>query len=464
MVEPSSRTLRASGEVPRVRRRRVRSAWLAVGVTGCLGLPVAAWGQGTGVLNTSSVTPDTFSTLVTPVLSPDYTRGHNVGVMEEGHPDYTAPGVPIGSFSLFPQLTVGAVADSNVFAADRDTKADVIGVVKPGFNLQSVWSRHLLQFQAYGDFRRYASQSLLNRGIWSANPLTELNFGKRFVLHIEGQAGRFYENPYSSDLGPQAQVLSNYLRTGGIIKGVYTGGRVRFTAAYDHSAYTFNTLRFEDGTTTDQAYRNREIDRFSGQAELAISPSLAVYVGTAADQTRYQVARDAADPRLSSTGQYVIAGVSFDLAGVMRGSIGAGYTHRSYIETAYRDVGAMSGQMRLDFFPYRTTTISVVGQRIIQDSGLSSTPYNDTRVSAQVDQSLRENLIVSLSAALASQSYIGTAGSRANRQYQTTVRYQASRWLGFQVEAAYRSARPSTAALGTSYNEVAMGLSATVRR
>lgn len=446
------------------RDRRARAMGAVFGMGGCLLSPVAAWAQGASIVNPYILSPDTFSTLVFPVVSPDYSRGHNVAVMEEGHPDYDAPGAAIGSFVFRPKATLGVEADNNVYATDTDRKSDLSTAFKPGATIASDWSRHLLELRVNGDFRRYLTQSLRNRNSWSVDPLTELNFGSRVVLHVEGQVGRYYESPYSSDLGPQAQVLSNFLRSAAIVKATYTGGRSRFTLAFDHTGYAFSTIHYANGADGDQTYRNRTIDRVSGQAEFGISPSLSLYVATAADKTHYEVAQSVTQPALSSTGQNIIAGASFDLTGVMRGNIGVGYTHRDYRDTGYNSVGAFSVQSRLDFFPFQLTTVSALGQRLIQDSGLGSSAYIDTRVTGEIDQSLRENLIVILNAALASQSYVGVSGTRSVRQLQSTVQYQASRWLGFQTELVYKSSRPSNTSLGTAFSGLSMSLSVTVRR
>jgi hypothetical protein len=177
-----------------------------------------------------------------------------------------------------------------------------------------------------------------------------MNLGRNFVLHAEGRVGNYGESPYSSDQNPEAQVLSRFFRTGELLKGTYTRGRVRLTGAYDHSAYSYATLRYPDGRTADQRYRNRNIDRVSGQVEVALSPSLALYSAVSADKISYPVVQ-AGSVSQNSSGQQILAGVSFDLAGVMRGMIGAGFTHRDYQAAAQPTVSAFSAQARVDFFP-----------------------------------------------------------------------------------------------------------------
>lgn len=446
-------------------RRLNRCRWaVAVGVLGSLSCAGSAFGQSAGVINPPLIGPSYFTTLVSPVLSPDYNRDHNVAVLEEWHADYEAPGARIGSFVLHPQFTTGTVYDSNVYATQSNQNGDASLVLQPSATLISDWSRHSLQLQANSDLRRYATQSRRNQNSWDILASGRVDLGSHVTLQADGRAGRYFESPYGNDLSPDAQVLSNFIRSSEVFKGVYTGGRVRLTAAFDHSAFEFATLHFPDGSVTNQDYRNRIINRFSGQSEVALSPSVALYAGVAFDQTDYSVAQNINVPVRTSSGSSVMAGVSFDIAGVVRGTIGTGYTRRAYLESAYNDVGAVSAQARIELFPYTTTTVSFIGQRLVQDSTLSSSAYIDTRVAAQVDQSLRENLILTVNAAVAKQEYVGVDGSRSGYQMQGTLRYQASRWLGFQSDISYRYSKPTTAQLGTTYQGLLIGLSMTVRR
>jgi len=433
-----------------------------LGVACALGHAGTALAQ-TSVLGRLSSTAPGFTTLVEPALAPDYQRDHNIGVLDEVHPDYDAVGAAIGSFNLKPQVALGVVGDNNVYVTDVARKSDVSVVVKPGFQLASDWSRHSLQLQGNADLRRYATQSVANQNAWDLYPAGEINLGRFFVLHAEGRVGRYGESPFSSDQNPEAQALSRFFRTAELLKGTYTRGRIRLSGVYDHSAYSYSTLRYPDGRTGDQRYRNRTIDRVSGQAEVALSPSFALYSAVSGDKISYPVVQSGSVSQ-SSSGQQILAGVSFDLAGVMRGMVGAGFTHRSYEATRLHDVSAFSAQAKVDFFPFKLTTVSLVGQRLVQDSALAAAPYVDSRISAEVAQSLRDNVIVLLGAMVVSQNYIDTTTSRKSQQVHATLRYQASRWLGFQAETIYRTSSVNSLTVGAGYNDFTMGLSMTVRR
>ncbi|WP_206241993.1 outer membrane beta-barrel protein [Novosphingobium terrae] len=465
---PQRKGLPGSG----LRLKRRAAAWnglllspsvgVAACVASCLGHGGVARAQ--SVLTPFVASPTSFNTLIVPTMAPDFARDHNVSVLEEAHPDFDAPGAAIGSFMLHPQATLGVVADNNVYASDTNKQSDVSGVFKPSATLVSDWSRHMLELIGSADIRRYATQTRRNQVNWDLYPIGEMELGRHLVLHAEGRVGRYYESPYTNDLSPDAQVLSSFQRQQALLRATYTGERLRLVGSYEHSHYSFARLDFNNGDVTDQSYRNRTIDRYTGQAEYALSPSFAVYSAVSADHTYYPVAQSASNPPQTSNGQTAMGGVSFDLAGVMRGQVGLGYTHRGYLDTAYRNVSALSAQAKVDFFPFQMTTVSLSTQRLIQDSSLSSTPYIDTRVMAEVDQSLRENLTLIFNAALADQSYFSQSGKRIAHLFQGAVRYQASRWLGFQAEVNYRSSRPTQASLGTSSDGVLFGLSMTVRR
>jgi hypothetical protein len=448
---------------PARRLRFTRPTMMAAGSLCAALFPGQAMAQSQSVISSALVTPKALNTLVAPAIAPDYFRDHNVGVLEQYHPDYEASGAAIGSFVFHPQATLGTLTDNNVYASEVTKKSDVAGVLQLGASLNSDWSRHSLGLRIDTDQRRYATQSRRNQNAWDLQPNGKLELGSHVVLSADGRVGRYYESPFSNDLSPDAQVLSNYFRSSILTKAVYARGRLRATGAYDRSAYDFATLFFPDGTSTNQSFRNRVIDRFSWQVEYALSPSVAVYVGGAEDRTNFKVAPNNGVLQ-SSTGNNVLAGISFDISGVIRGLVGAGYSSREYSQFKQYNSDGVSFQARLDFFPREMTTVSFDARRLIVDANLGGAPLTDTRFSVEVDQSLRENLVLIVNAAIARQSYFGFGGARNSRQIQSNLRYQASRWLGFQAEISYRYSNPTSSDLGTKYQGLLFGLSVTARR
>lgn len=137
-----------------------------------------------------------------------------------------------------------------------------------------------------------------------------------------GRRAEFTNSPYTSDAVSNEEVLSYYYRIMGSAQATYTQGRVRLEGALDTNAYTFNFIRFPSGSTIDQTFRNRVTNWASLIAEYALSPSASLYIQTAVDQNKYQEKYFLGQPNRDSTGYQIAGGISMDLAGLLRGSLG----------------------------------------------------------------------------------------------------------------------------------------------
>ena len=75
------------------------------------------------------------------------------------------PGIPWGSFLVFPEVSLAATYDDNIYAERPYTAPrtyvtdDVVYTLSPSIALKSKWTRHALNFDAGGDFDRYRSHA-----------------------------------------------------------------------------------------------------------------------------------------------------------------------------------------------------------------------------------------------------------------------------------------------------------------
>src|SRR5687767_1248986 len=69
--------------------------------------------------------------------------------------------MPVGSFRLYPILDVKAGYDSNVFA-QPGAQGSAYEAIRPSLSLQSDWSNHMLNFDAYGVLGFYNSATSQN--------------------------------------------------------------------------------------------------------------------------------------------------------------------------------------------------------------------------------------------------------------------------------------------------------------
>ena len=66
-------------------------------------------------------------------------------VQTRSRPDLDPLGLRLGSFLLYPALTLGLGFDDNVFRTERDRDADLIARIVPRFRLLSDWNNHALE-------------------------------------------------------------------------------------------------------------------------------------------------------------------------------------------------------------------------------------------------------------------------------------------------------------------------------
>ena len=407
------------------------------------------------------------TTLITPTVPEGYDRGRNVSVVDRARPDYDPLGVRLGGFVAYPAVTLGLGATSNVFLTDRDTKGDVYGTIAPSIRLTSDWSRHQLTLLGGGLFEHYFSQKLRDQNAWYTSALGRLDVNSDISVSADGGIKKTYESPFSGEVDSTQAVLSSYYQTSGSVKGVYVNGRGRFIATYNHDDLDFRRLRQTTGPTISQAYRDRNVDRISGQVEHALSPEISAYAQVEYSDTDYRHPLQDGSENKPSTAYRVLARINFDLTSLVRGSVGVGYTERDYKSSAFTDVTGLSIDGKVEYFPTELTTFTLELARSIEDSSLSgSSAYLDNRISLRADHEVLKNLTVNATAEFSRQDYFGSR--RKSDVYEVTVGadYLVSRTVGLGLTLAYRDreVKRTGSGIGSGFNEFQGQISLTVQR
>lgn len=395
------------------------------------------------------------SILVQPALPDDFDRGRNVAVLQRARPDYDPIGIRTGSFEFFPQVTVAGGYSTNIYYARTD-KVDAPYVsVNPAFRLESDWSRHAIKMRGDLQIQRFISESPRNQTPWSLGALGSLEIGGSTRITPEVQAGRLYENAFSGETSSDRAVLSNYLRLYSGVRGEYTSGQAKLTAAVDRTDYEFSDIETVSGTVFDQSDRDRDITRLTGQVQYAFTPSLSVYGQAGYIETDYDRSLLTGEPNRDSKGYRLIGGFNFDMSGLMRGTVGVGYVRRDFDSALYRDVSGFSVEGRLEYFPSELTTFTLGARRAIEDSNISTTSaFFDNRALLQVDHEFLTNLIVSASGEYARQDYVDTPLKVDVYRIGMNANYLSSNTLSFNFRLGYTARSVNESALGRGFNEL----------
>lgn len=384
----------------------------------------------------------------------EFDRGRNVSVVDRPRPDYDPLGINISSFNVVPQVQAGVGYSDNLYLTDAGQEGDGYFLLNPSVRVVSNWSRHSLQFRASGGFRRYFEQSLRNESTYSIGSLGRYEIGSDFVMTGEAQLARQFESPLTGEIESNVSALSRYNRSMMAVRGEYRSGQIRAVLAADRSTFDFNTITFPDGSKDSQADRNRAINRLTGQVQYAFTPSAGIYGQVSAAETNYDTTLFNGNANRDSSGIRVIGGVNLDLAGFLRGVIGAGYLWRKYDSPLYRDVSGFSAEAKLEYFFSPLTTFTLAGRRVIEDSAVSATDaYFDTRASLRVDHELLRNLILNTQAEFGWQNYVGSLRKSNVYRISGGGRYLSSNSLALDLALSYAGRNSNNVGFSREYNE-----------
>jgi len=405
------------------------------------------------------------SVLVRPVMPDDFDRGRNESVAERARPDYDPIGIHAGSFVLRPRVETGLGYDSNIYLMKQDKTDAAYAVLAPSLQASSAWSRHALNFTASTNLRRYFGESDRNETTWNAGTLGRLDLTSSFSLTGEAQFAKLAENTLSGAIASQQAAFSRYRRDYYSLRGEYRSGQLRSFLKADETVFRFSDMNLSDGTFIDQGDRDRNVKRVVGQVEYAFTPSVSAYGQGTYDWTNYDRALLlSGDDNRDSEAYRMIAGFNFDLAGMMRGTLGAGYIRRNFDSVLYRTVSGLSVEGRVEFFPSELTTVTVQAQRLLEDSNINqTTAFFSNTLSTRVDHELLRNLILNARGELEYQDYLNS--DRHNWLYRasTGARYLVDNRFSVALNAQYAS-RTTQAGYSSGFSDFRGQLSLIIQK
>lgn len=398
--------------------RTLKASGLSYSLACCLaaGSALPAWAQSGNTTLVDVTVPDNFD------------RGRNQSVLERPRPDYDPQAVRVGSFNVLPSVEAGVGASNNVYQTNDDKQADAYLFLKPVVIAASDWSLHSLEFAASGNLKRYLDETPRNLSLFNVRTGGRLNLPDGFTVFGEARYNREFESAQTGavQVSPTG-AFSTYDQLYLALRGERQVGQSRITLAYDHTDLDFKSVKIGGSQRIDQSTRNRTIDRVTGRVEYAFTPSVALYGQASYEKTDYSIPIVALGGNRDSDGVRVLGGISFDLAGFMRGKVGLGYGSRNYNLPIFDSVSGFSADVKVEYFPTELTTVTFAASRTIEDTAIGSTSsFNDTRTSLRVDHELLRNLLLHGLAEVSWQDYFEDILKARNYRLNVGVEYLSS--------------------------------------
>lgn len=395
------------------------------------------------------------TTLIDVAVPDNFDRGRNQSVLEHPRPDYAALPILVGAFQVFPKVEFGAGATDNVYQTNVDERADAFFSLKPSVVAQSDWALHGLELSAGANLRRFADETPRDLSLFAIRAAGRLNFSDGITVYGDVRFNRENESAQTGAIQlPETGAFSTYDRSYFSVRGERQQGQSRITLAYDHTGLDFAPIKSTALGTINQATRNRVINRVTGRVEYAFTPSVAFYGQGSFEKTDYSIPVPGLAGNRDSEGGRILGGVSFDLAGLMRGKIGLGYAVRDYKLAVFGRVSGFSADAKIEYFPTELTTVTFAASRTIEDTAIASTSaFYDTRSSVKVDHELLRNLLLHGLVQVVWQDYLDAPLKATNYRVNAGAEYFSNRNLRLKFDVNWYHRKDNGVGSGNNFYE-----------
>jgi len=396
---------------PRLRSLRVAGGLMMV-------MPVAAHAQESQLL---------------PTEAPRFDMERYTAVRDRKQPGYEASGIALGGFTLSPSITASAILDDNIFAQENGKVSDSILRIRPEATLQSNWGRHSLALRAQGTIDRYARRSSediadVDLGATSVLDLGDATTVRAGVRYLDAHQSRQSQDAFAQTIRP-----TRYTTQSAGVAVTKDIGRLRLStdATVAHRNYRDGTL--PDGSIYEQDTSDSDSYRIGARLSYAASPSIAGFVRVLGDWRNFRLGT-AETPKRDSRGYQMLAGVEFEPAALMRGSIGVGYISQHFRNPYYTDLSGLAVNATVAFFPTQLTTVTLKADRQVLDSGIpGSGGYLSTNASIGVDHELLRQLILGASVGYQKNRFNNLDRRDGRITGSARASYRANRNLAFDL-------------------------------
>lgn len=361
-----------------------------------------------------------------------FDRSNNVSVTDRPKPDYQAPGLNVGAFTVNPSLTVTPEYDDNIFATHDDRQGDFITQIKPTVSISSNWSRNALGATASAVSNVYADHTGENTTDYSV-----AGSGRLDILssdNITGGLGyshntisRTGENTFNGTLEPIQYDIVN-----GTLGAQQTLNRLRFTEGLTFAHVSYDSTADDLGNPIDLSYLNSNTTEVSGQANYALNPEISVFASGSFNDRSYTNMLPINEVDRSSHGTEFDVGSTFDITRLIRGSVSVGYLEQNYDSATFHTVSGPSVHVHVEYFLSGLTTLGFSANRSIVDAvDPIAVSYFSTQAAFSIDHELLRNLILSGRVSYETDDFTGDDRHDNRASFSTSATYLMNRNWSF---------------------------------
>ena len=367
----------------------------------------------------------------------------DTGVLGRERPEYDAPGVPMGAFTLYPSLSVAVGTDDNVFATETAQVDDFFGSVNPAAILKSNWSRHKLELDAHALATTFNENPDEDQFEWGVGGKGHLDLTNSSVLRADVHFNRIGEERGSIDASSLAAEPTHYNMATGSLGFTHKVNRFSFGVSGRVTSFDYDDPAQIGGGLVDQDFRDKTVTETTATFKYDLSPGFRAVVQGKMNERDYDL--EPTDPGFvvgvdfnrDSTGYSVAGGVEFEVTSLVNGSVTLGHMQQEYDDVSFDTLDGVSFAADLKWSLSGMTDLRVQGGRTAEDS-LSSTSGGRlaTQVGAAIDHELLRNVIATVEGSHTNYEFEGNLREeelvRAGAGFKYLVHRNVALGLGYQ--------------------------------
>jgi hypothetical protein len=373
-----------------------------------------------------------------------YGRGKNTSVLERERPDYQAIGIHDGGFTIYPRLVVSGETDSNVYATPNG-KSDSLVRITPSVVAQSNWGRHSLTLTASAEQTVFDHYTAEDSTTWALRGVGRIDVHGQSYISVGGDIQHSVVARESEVTVIDTKHPVTFNTQGVYIRALYGEDRIRASVDGVYRNFQYDNTTDTSGAFVQEDERNFADYSGSGRVDYALSPDEALFGKASYDKLIYDLGTmnaplpaGAFTDKRNSTTWRALTGANFDISNLARGEIGVGYIDREYESDNFTPVKGFSAAAKVEYFPTRLLTVTVVAQRQVQDASFSTTGgFFQNIVTGEADYELRRNIIVSGAAGYEVDQFQGQNRTDHVWNVQGQGRYFMNRNVGIGATLSY---------------------------
>lgn len=299
---------------------------------------------------------------------------------------YERQGMRLGSTSVFPELRIGAIADSNVFATSSNEDEDVIGLIEPSIAFANRSAKLDFGANAYGGFRRYFENENENVETFGANAKIRYQASNVHSGSLAAGFDRGFQRRYDPERNANFTIpptlIDNLWGEAGYL---YRPGRLGLGA----TAGVFRS-NYKDPIDDE---RDLTSYRASARALIGASSRVDFFVEGYGVWRDFRLPVDLSGVNRDGETYGANAGVAFEVTDKLTGDFGVGYFTANFDDPSLREFSGLGFSGSINWRPRARTAIVVDAFRgDVATNRTGASGRIDTKGSIKLFQEIRHNL------------------------------------------------------------------------